>query len=217
MLMMYKKKCRDTRGNYRALGLLNHAYKIFAAILLLKMLPYIAQNISDMQAGFRKDRGCRDNILILMSAINYLLSQAEESVRSLRVITYIDFTAAFDSILHSYLFNALKEYGVPTKYCRLVKAIYESATVRVRLTQQGGQKSYSRKVSVNRGVIQGDIPSPVCFLVALDKLLKDHGGLEFGIRLTDSILFSDIEFADDAALPRHPNCFTETHAPASKS
>ena len=135
MLMMYKKKCRDTRGNYRALGLLNHAYKIFAAILLLRMLPYIAPNISDMQAGFRKDRGCRDNILILLSAINYLLSQAEESVRSLGVITYIDFTAAFDSILHSYLFNALKEYGVPTKYCRLVKAIYESATVRVRFTQ----------------------------------------------------------------------------------
>ena len=201
MLMMYKKKCRDTRGNYRALGLLNHAYKIFAAILLLKMLPYIAPNISDMQAGFRKGRGCRDNILMLLSAINYLLSQAEETVRSLGVITYIDFTAAFDSILHSYLFNALKEYGVPTKYCRLVKAVYESATVRVRLTQQGGQKSYSRKVSVNRGVIQGDIPSPVCFLVALDKLLKDHGGLELGIRLTDTVFFSDIEFADDAALP----------------
>ena len=32
MLMMYKKKCRDTRGNYRALGLLNHAYKIFTSI-----------------------------------------------------------------------------------------------------------------------------------------------------------------------------------------
>ena len=103
--------------------------------------------------------------------------------------------------MHSYLFKALKEYGVPTKYCRLVRAVYESATVRVRLVQQGGQKSYSRKISVNRGVIQGDIPSPVCFLVALDKLLKDHGGLEFGIRLTDLVFFSDMEFADDAALP----------------
>ena len=38
-------------------------------------------------------------------------------------------------------------------------------------------------------------------MVALDKLVKDNGGLEFGIRLTDSILFSDIEFADDNTLP----------------
>ena len=201
MLMMYKKKCHNDRSNYRALGLLNHAYKVFASILLMRMLPYISPKISDMQAGFRKERGCRDNIIILVSAINHLLSQAEDDAKSLGIITYIDFSAAFDSILHSYLFNALKEYGVPTKYCRLVRAVYESATVRVRLVQRGGQKSYSRNISINRGVIQGDIPSPVCFLVALDKLLKDHGGLELGIKLTDSILFSDMEFADDAAIP----------------
>ena len=154
-----------------------------------------------MQAGFRKERGCRDNILILVSAINHLLSQAQDNANSLGIITYIDFSAAFDSILHSYLFNALKECGVPTKYIRLVKAVYESAMVRVRLDQRGGQRSYSRNIPINRGVIQGDIPSPVCFLVSLDKLLRDHGGLELGIKLTDEIMFSDFEFADDAALP----------------
>ena len=201
MLMMHKKKSHDDRSNYRALGLLNHTYKIFACILLMRILPYVAPNISDMQAGFRKERGCQDNILILVSAINHLLSQAEDNAKSLGVITYIDFSAAFDSILHSYLFNALKQYGVPTKYCRLVKAIYDSAMVRVRLVQQGGQRSYSRKIPINRGIITGDIPSPICFLVALDKLLKDHGGLELGMKLTDEIIFSDIEFADDAALP----------------
>ena len=154
-----------------------------------------------MQAGFRKERGCRDNILILVSVINHLLSQAEQDVKSLGVITYIDFSAAFDSILHSYLFQALKDYGVPAKYCRLVKAVYKSAMVRVRLVQQGGQKSYSRNISIDRGVIQGDIPSPICFLVSLDKLLTEHGGLELGIKLTDEIVFSDAEFADDAFLP----------------
>ena len=129
------------------------------------------------------------------------MSQAEQDVKSLGVITYIDFSAAFDSILHSYLFQALKDYGVPAKYCRLVKAVYKSAMVRVRLVQQGGQKSYSRNISIDRGVIQGDIPSPICFLVSLDKLLTEHGGLELGIKLTDEIVFSDAEFADDAFLP----------------
>jgi len=200
MLMHYKKKDKNDRSNYRALGLLNHGYKVFAKALLMRIIPYVVPQLSDMQAGFRKGRGCRDNILILMTVINHLMETAEDNARSLGIITYIDFTAAFDSILHSYLLNALKQYGVPLKYCRLVKAIYESAKIRVRLQERGGAICYSRDIDIRRGVIQGDIPSPVCFLVALDKLLKDHGGLEVGLIITDSLTLSDQEFADDAAL-----------------
>ena len=200
MLMHYKKKDNNIRSNYRALGLLNHGYKTFAKLLLTRILPYVTPKLSDMPAGFRKDRGCRDNILILTSAIDYLLRTAEDSARSQGILTYIDFTAAFDSILHSYLLNALKSYGVPLKYCRLVKAIYESAQVRVRIQEKSGAKSYSRNISIRRGVIQGDIPSPICFLIALDKLLKDHGDIERGLKVGDSLLLSDLEFADDAAL-----------------
>ena len=103
---------------------------------------------------------------MLMMLIDKLLEEAEDETRSAAVITYIDFTAAFDSISHQYLLKALHEYGVPLKYCRLVKAIYDSAKVRVRLQEPGGEKTYSRNINVRRGVIQGDIPSPVCFLVA---------------------------------------------------
>ena len=201
MQMLYKKKCKDNRKNYRALGLLNHCYKVFAMVLLLRMMAFIDPRISDMQAGFRKDRGCRDNIYILISAILHLLDQSADTARTLGIITYIDFTAAFDSILHSYLLNALKEYNVPLKYCRLVQAIYKSAKVRVKIQEISGSKKYSRPISIKRGVIQGDIPSPICFLVALDKLLKDHGNLQSGIQLTPTLLFSHIVYADDAALP----------------
>ena len=180
---------------------MNHCYKIFAMVLLLRMMAFIDPRISDMQAGFRKYRGCRDNIFILRSAILHLLDQSADTARTLGIITYIDFTAAFDSILHSYLLNALREYGVPMKYCRLVQAIYNSAKVRVKIQEVSGSKKYSRPVSIKRGVIQGDIPSPICFLVALDKLLKDHGNLQSGIQLTPTLLFSHIAYADDAALP----------------
>ena len=154
-----------------------------------------------MQAGFRKNRGCRDNILILAMSINHLLENAEEGIKSLGVITYIDYTAAFDSILHSYLLNALIDYGVPAKLCRLVKAVYQSAGVCVRIQEKGGNREYSQKIPVRRGVIQGDIPSPVIFLVALDKILKEHGGLDKGIKITDNLRLAELEFADDAALP----------------
>ena len=97
--------------------------------------------------------------------------------------------------------SSRRSSGVPAKYCRLVKAVYKSATVTVRIVQQGGQRSYSRNISIDRGVIQGDIPSPMCFHVAVDKLQKEHGWLDLGIKLTDEVLFSDAEFADDVFLP----------------
>ena len=125
--MLYKKKSNDDRGNYRALSLLNHSYKPLATVLLGRILPYITPRLSDTQATFRKGSGCRDNIVMLILLIDKLLKEAEDDTKSAAVITYIDFTAAFDSISHQYLIKALHEYGVPLKYCRMVKAIYDSA------------------------------------------------------------------------------------------
>ena len=86
------------------------------------------------------------------------------------------------------------------KYFRL-QAICNSTKVRVKIQEVSRSKKYSRPVSIKRDVIQGDILFPLCFLVALDKLLKDHGNLQSGIQLTPTLLFSHIAYADDAALP----------------
>ena len=188
MMMIYKKKSKECRTNYRALGLLNHhSYKTFSTVLLRHMVPYIEIRLSDMQAGFREGRGCRDNILILTMAINYLMTNLEDVNETAGILTYIDFVAAFDSIKHSYMLASLKHYGVPLKYIRLVKAIYCSIAVRVRIQEVGGSRSYSRPVPIRRGAIQGDIPSPVIFLVALDRLLKEHGKLEEGLQITPTL------------------------------
>ena len=125
MMMIYKKKSKDTRSNYRALGLLNHTYKTFSMVLLTRIVPFIDPKLSDMQAGFRQGRGCRDNILILTMAIHRLLRDIENSDETADIITYIDFVAAFDSINHSYMLESLKQYDVPLKCMRLVNAIYK--------------------------------------------------------------------------------------------
>ena len=168
-------------------------------ILLSRIIPYIDPKLSDMQAGFRKSRGCRDNIVMLVMAINKLL-EAADCKRSSAIITYIDFVAAFDSIIHSYLLQSLRKFGVPLKYCRIIRAIYESATVQVRIQEIGGHRSYSKSIPIRRGVIQGDIPSPVCFLGALDNLLRDHGDSDTGVQLSPDLTLSHLEYADDAAL-----------------
>ena len=78
MLMLFKKKSKENRANYRALDLLNHSYKTFSRVLLMRIIPYIEPRLSDMQEGFRSGRGCRDNILILTMAINHLLQGIDE-------------------------------------------------------------------------------------------------------------------------------------------
>ena len=206
MLMMYKKKCKDDRSNYRALGLLNHGYKILEVILLRRIVIYIDPKLSEMQSGFRAGRGCRDNILILNMVINHDFNNKdnENHLQSLGIITYIDFIAAFDSILHSYLLSALKEYGVPSKYCRLIQEIYKTAAVHVRIMQPDGNKSYSRSIAIRRGMLQGDIPSPQGFIVALDKLIKEHGGAgispNIGLKVTDNLQLIYLEFAGNATI-----------------
>ena len=173
MMVIYKNKSKDLRSNYRALGLLNHSYKTFSMVLLQRIVPYIEPGLSDIQARFRKGRGCRDNILTM--AIHHLLENVQSTEQTAGIITYIDFVAAFDSINHSYMLESLKMYNVPLKYIRLVRAIYSNAAVRVRQQEVGGNRI---------GAIQGDIPSPIAFLVSLDRLLKEHGGLETGIPIT---------------------------------
>ena len=59
-IMLYKKKgSRDDCTMYRALGLLNHSYKIMSICLLNRMVAETDWFLSEWQAGFRSQRGCR--------------------------------------------------------------------------------------------------------------------------------------------------------------
>ena len=66
-------------------------------LLLQRIVPYIEPRLSDMQAGFRKGRGCRDNLLILTMAIHHMLQNIQSDNETAAIIKYTDFVAAFDS------------------------------------------------------------------------------------------------------------------------
>ena len=102
-VMVYKKKgSSDDCSKYRALGLLNHAYKILAVCLLNRMVKETDWFLSEWQAGFRNQRGCRDNVLLLRVIYDQIIRGNKKCV-----ITFIDFAAAFDSVSHKFLDEAL--------------------------------------------------------------------------------------------------------------
>lgn len=102
------------------------------------------------------------------------------------MITYIDFKAAFDSVSHRFLDDALKEAGASDKSRAIFRAIYDSAEAVVRSQSADGQSCYSTSFSVDRGVVQGDIFSPLCFIIAFQQIMKLHDNQAGeGIRLTE--------------------------------
>ena len=65
-VMIYKRKgSQDDPDKYRAIGLLNHSYKILSVCLLHRLVAETDWFLSEWQAGFRSQRGCRDQVLLL--------------------------------------------------------------------------------------------------------------------------------------------------------
>ena len=114
-IMIYKKKERDNFSNYRAICLLCHAYKLLSAVLANRLHLDLAQVLPDTQAGFRPARGTRDNVCILKWTIKMLLREKREAV-----MTFIDYTAAFDTESQLFLDEALSCAGVSVKILHII-------------------------------------------------------------------------------------------------
>ena len=82
----------------------------------------------DSQAGFRPARGTRDNVAILKWTISMLLRESREAV-----VTFIDYTAAFDTESQLFLDVALSRPAVSCKLRRIVQAIFAAASGCVRI------------------------------------------------------------------------------------
>ena len=190
-------------SKYRFICLLNHAYKVISTYLLLRLVRETEGYLPESQAGFRKGRSTRDNLYILTQLIDFCHKTSgapgeDQESSEPTVLTFIDFVSAFDTVSHKFLDEALEEAGATEKVRGVFRSIYCAATARVRVRSQGGEVVYSRAFDVSRGVVQGDIFSPVCFVIALECLFrrsKSHGG-----KSLVSVWLEKLEYADDAAL-----------------
>ena len=90
------------------------------------------------------------------------------------LITFIDYTAAFDSLSHRFLDESLAEANVSPKVRRIIQAIYSSASGVVRIRDASGENVFSGPFSIDRGAIQGDIYSPPAFTIGLDSIFRRH-------------------------------------------
>lgn len=118
------------------------------------------------------------------------------------IATFIDYSEAFDTISHRFLDESLASAGVSTKVRRIIRAIYSSATGMARIRQPSGETALSGPFEIRRGAIQGDIYSPPCFTIGLDRIFRlyDTNCEGIGGAHINCPTVPKLEYADDVGL-----------------
>ena len=112
------KKGNDKEcSNYCIIVLISHASKVMLKILQARLQQSVNHDISDVQAGFRKGRGTRDQI----AYIHWAMGKAREFQKN---ICFIDCATAFDWVDHNKLWKILKEMGIPDHLTCLPRNLY---------------------------------------------------------------------------------------------
>ena len=123
--------------------------KIFQA----RLQQFMNHELPDIQAGFRKGSGKRDQI----AHIQWIIKNTREFQKNI-YFSFIDYAKAFDSVDHKKLWKILKEMGIPDHFTCLLKNMYagQEATV-------GTGYEITDSFQIRKGVLQGCVLSPCLF------------------------------------------------------
>ena len=115
------KECSDYCTN----ALISHASKVMLKILHASLQQYVNCELPDVQAGFRKGSGARDQT----ASIHWIIRKAREFQKN---ICFIDSAKAFDCVDHNKLWKILKDLGIPDHLTCLVRNLHASQEATVR-------------------------------------------------------------------------------------
>ena len=114
-------------SNYCTIALISHASKVVLKILQARLQQYVNRELPDVQAGFRKGRGTRDQT----ANIHWTIKKAREFQKNI-YLCFINYTKAFDCVDHNKLWKILKEMAISDHLTCLLRNLYagQEATVR---------------------------------------------------------------------------------------
>ena len=186
-----KKGSLSDCNNWRGITLLSVPSKIFCKVIIQRIIQAVDDLLRNEQSGFRKGRGCTDNIFTLRN----ILKQCSDWNRELYV-NFIDHEEAFDSIHRDSLWQILRAYGIPQRIINIIKCFYSNFTCCI----DQGDLSFE----VKTGIRQGCVMSSMLFNIAIDWVLcRTMEDQRRGIRWTPFTILEDLDFADDLALLSH--------------
>ena len=180
------KECSD----YCTIALISHASKVLLKILQARLQQYVSRGLPDVQAGFRKGRGTRDQI----ANIHWIIGKEREFQKNI-YFCFIDYAKAFDCVDHNILWKILKEMEIPDTW----PAFWEICMqVRKQVRTGHGTTDWFQ---IGKGVRQGCILSPCLFNFYAEYILRKAGleEAQAGIKIARRNI-NNLRYADDTTL-----------------
>ena len=134
-------------------------------ILQVRLQQYVNCELPDVQAGFRKGRGTRDQI----ANIHWIIEKARELQKNI-YFCFIDYAKALDCVDHNKLWKILKEMGIPDHLTCLLGNLYAGQEATVR-TGHGTTDWFQ----IGKEVPQGCILSPCLFNLYAEYIMRNAG------------------------------------------
>ena len=152
-------------------------------ILQARLQQYVNCELPDVQTGFKKGRGTRDQI----ANIRWIMEKAREFQKNI-----IDYAKAFDCVDHNKLWKILKEMGIPDHLICLLRNLYADQEATVR-TGHGTTDWFQ----IGKGVHQGCVFSSCLFNLYAEYIMRNAGldetqaGIKIARRNINNLRYAD--------------------------
>ena len=205
---LHKKGAHDHCDNFRGIALLSVPGKVFCRVIQKRLAERDGQLLRENQCGFRKGRGCIDQVFSLR-----VLAEKAREYNAPLYLCFVDLRKAYDSVNRDALWVALqKRYQVPDKLLRILKALHQDTRGAIR-----AYGKVSEEFSIKNGVRQGDVLAPTLFNLFFNAIismaLARHPDCGLKVmynqdtelvgnrrKLSRELHLQDLEYADDMAL-----------------
>ena len=153
-------------SNYCTIALISHASKVMLKILQARLQQFVNRELPDVQAGFRKGRGTREQI----ANICWIIKKAKAFQKNI-YFCFIDYAKASDCVDHNKLWKILKEMGIPDHLTCILRNLYAGQEAVVR-TGHGTTDWFQ----IGKGVHQGCILSSSLFNLYAEYTMRNPLG-----------------------------------------
>ena len=159
-------------------------------ILQARLQQYVNHELSDVQVGFRKGRGTRDQI----GNIHWIREKARELQKNM-YFCFIDYANALDRVDHNKTWKILQEMGIPDQLTYLLRNLYAGQEAIVRTGH--GTTDYFQ---IGKGVCQGCILRPCLFNLYAEYIMRNAELDEAQARIKIARNINNLRYIDDMTL-----------------
>ena len=193
ILTLLPKDGKDVRylKNWRPLSILNTDYKVLTKLLANRLQSVIKNIVNEDQVGYIKGRQLTQNCRKILDIFEDTADKIDPGMA-----VFLDFEKAFDTIDHSFMFNALASYNLGPVFCKWIEIIYKKPSTCVI------NNGYASKpIEINRGIRQGCPISALLFVLVAEVLsIQIRNDIDIkGIKIRDTTITIS-QMADDTTL-----------------